>query len=151
MRDSVDYFTRIAAEEMADNPAFNDVRREMLEESLLYYQDFLEEQAGNAPLGAELIATRTKISALLDELTTADALARSGYRVSLLSEPAVREDLQLSDKQITRADGLSVLWNDGRPDASARHNQQLGRARIYLRLRPGTWNRRWPLCSRQNS
>lgn len=116
-RESVDYFTRIAAEEMADNPAFNDVRREMLEESLLYYQDFLQEQAGNAPLGAELSATRSKISSLLGELTTADALARSGYRISLLSEPAVRDDLQLSADQVIRADQLSAQWNDGRPDS----------------------------------
>ncbi len=116
-RDSVDYFTRIAAEEMADNPVFNDVRREMLEESLVYYQDFLEEQSGNTPLGAELTATRSKISALLGELATADALARSGYRIALLSEPAVREELELSADQSARADQLSTQWHNGPPDA----------------------------------
>ena len=60
-RDAVDFFSRIAIG--MDRPEFSDIRREMLEESLSYYQSFLEDHASSA---AELGAARATVAAFLN-------------------------------------------------------------------------------------
>jgi serine/threonine protein kinase len=105
-RQAVDFFTRIAAEEM-DGPPFAEVRRQMLETSLVYYQDFLEERKGDTSIEAELIAARKHASAILAELLAFDDFLRATFRMRLLSEPPVQAELRLSDDQKLRADAAS--------------------------------------------
>ena len=100
-REAVDFFSRIAAEEM-DKPEFGDVRRRMLEASLDYYQGFLEDRKGDPSIRAELGAARSRVATLLGELSAVDAFFRVQFRLRLLSEESVRQDLELSPEQVAQ-------------------------------------------------
>ena len=106
-RDVVDFFTRIGAQEMADKPESMDIRREMLEAALVYYQNFLNERQGDPSIGTELTAARSKVSSLLTELAATDEYFRMNVRSGLLGEPAVATELKLSDAQRQKADEIN--------------------------------------------
>ena len=113
-RAALDFFSSLAAEEM-DKPEFSDVRREMLEESLSYYQSFLEDNGDNPTVSAELDAARARVTAFLAHFSALDAALRASSRVRLLSEDSVRKDLKLTTEQATAALEFS---NDFAPRAT---------------------------------
>ncbi len=95
-RQAVESFARIASEEM-DPPEFAQVRREMLEESLAYFESFLEEPAPTTSASADLSSTRARIGRYLDLFISLDGLMRARSRSWLLSEPSVRRDLGIDE------------------------------------------------------
>jgi hypothetical protein len=103
-REAVDFFSQIAVE--MDRPEFSDVRREMLEESLSYYQTFLEENQNDAALGAQLAAARARVSKFLVQYMALDEALSAATRARLLSEPSVRKDLQMTADEIAAATAL---------------------------------------------
>ncbi|HZL37657.1 MAG TPA: serine/threonine-protein kinase, partial [Tepidisphaeraceae bacterium] len=103
-RDAVGFFTRIAADDMANKPEFVEVRKELLEASLLYYQSFLEERKDDPSTGPELQSAQANVSNLLAELATGDKLFRLIIRAGLLSQPEVRDALELSAGQRGKID-----------------------------------------------
>ncbi|HWE95284.1 MAG TPA: serine/threonine-protein kinase [Tepidisphaeraceae bacterium] len=107
-RDELDFVTRVAAEEMGNKPEFNQVRRELLEAALVYYQSFLEERKDDPTIGADLVAARSKVSSLLNELSATDEYFRVNFRTTLVSQPSVREELGLSSEQIQKLQQLSA-------------------------------------------
>ena len=107
-REAVDFFTRIAAEGMSNNPQFTDLRREMLEEALVYYQSFLDERKNDPSIGGELAAARSKVATILTELSAFHEYVRANFRVMLLSLPPVAEDLQLSPQQSDKIEQLNA-------------------------------------------
>ncbi|MDB5305772.1 MAG: serine/threonine protein kinase [Phycisphaerales bacterium] len=107
-RDELDFVTRVAAEEMANKPEFGQVRRELLEAALVYYQSFLEERKDDPTIGDDLVAARSKVSSLLMELAATDEYFRVNFRTMLLSQPSVRDELDLSAEQIQKVQTLSA-------------------------------------------
>jgi serine/threonine protein kinase len=107
-RDELDFVTRVAAEEMGNKPEFNQVRRELLEAALVYYQSFLEERKDDPTIGADLVAARSKVSSLLMELAATDEYFRVNFRTMLVSQQSVREELGLSQEQIQKLQQLSA-------------------------------------------
>ena len=101
-RSALDFFSRLAAEEM-DKPEFTDVRREMLEESLSYYQSFLDDGIDTPSVSAELSAARTRVQTFLTHFSALDSVLRASFRVRLLSEDSVLKDLKLASKEAASA------------------------------------------------
>jgi serine/threonine protein kinase len=106
-RAAVDFFSQIAVE--MDRPEFSDVRREMLEESLSYYQTFLEEHGDDPTVGAQLDAARSRVSMFLGQYQALDEALSATLRARLLSDVSVRRDLNLTAAEVTEA---SALWQD---------------------------------------
>jgi serine/threonine protein kinase len=98
-RAGVDFFARVAAEELADNPQMSDVRKELLEAALDYYQEFIEDHQDDPAIGEQLAEAQSHVSAILVELSAFEDFDRVMSRVRLLAEPSVREALALSADQ----------------------------------------------------
>ena len=94
-REAVDFFSSVAIG--MDRPEFSEVRRDMLEESLAYYQQFLDERQGDPSVGAELASARAQVATHLDLYAALDATVRASIRLDLLRESSVRQDLKLDD------------------------------------------------------
>ena len=109
-REAVDFLTRIASDEMANKPEYVELRRQLLEASLLYYQNFLDQRRDAPASGAgssersELSAARASVSSLLAEIATGDQLFRLIFRAGLLSQPSVRQALSVSSEQAGKID-----------------------------------------------
>ena len=112
-REAVDFFSRIADDEMT-GPQFSDVRREMLEESLSYYQSFLEDRGEAPSVNAELDAARSRVATLLAKYSALDGSMRAADRVGLLQNKSVQEDelLKLSTTEIEDAREFSKKFGD---------------------------------------
>ena len=107
-REAVDYFTRVAAEEMGNNPQLADLRREMLEGSLVYYQSFLDERKNDPSIGAELAVARSKVAAILTDLSAVHDYIRANFLGMLLWMPGVADELRLSPQQADQVQHLNV-------------------------------------------
>ena len=94
-RAAVDYFAGIAVDEMG-HPELIDVRTEMLEAALGYYQGFIEDRRDEPRLGAELAESQRRVSVILDEMAAVRNLFRVTARAELLPQPSVREALGLT-------------------------------------------------------
>jgi serine/threonine protein kinase len=97
-RQAVEYFARIASEEM-EGPQFASIRREMLEESLAYFESLNEEHGPGTSASAELDSDRTRFTRYLDLFTSFDGLMEARNRTRLLSEPSVQQDLKITRDQ----------------------------------------------------
>jgi len=96
-REAVDFFTKVAAEELADNFQAADVRREMLEAALGYYQGLIEEaDKNNTSLSAGLEAARKNASDILTELSAFLRFTHSMEPERLLSEASVLAELGIT-------------------------------------------------------
>jgi len=113
-RDAVDFYTSIAAEGMPDrpDPEIQEVRRELLQASLAYYQGFIEERKNDPSTEVKLNETRNRIQAILSELSAVDKLFGLKFRLLLLANPQVVEDLHLSAEQ---SDKLAPLMGEFPP------------------------------------
>jgi eukaryotic-like serine/threonine-protein kinase len=136
-RKAVDLLTHMGEEDLIDPASARSVRRRMLEAALGYYQDFLEQQQ-DPSVHADLEASRTRVSQLLDELT---ALQGSG-QLALLKERPVQDDLKLSTSQRQRAvqslGELNEKWHKAfrdfrKADQEERRARTLGLARAEER------------------
>ncbi len=95
-RNAVDFLTRVAAEDMGNRPP-NEVRKELLEASLAYYQSFIDEERDDPSVSAELTGARSTVSSILTELAAEDDFFLKVWHVRLLRQASVREELNLSD------------------------------------------------------
>lgn len=97
-RQAVDFFSHVAAVQM-DDPRFTEVRKELLEAALDYYQGFLKEHQDDRSIEGELTAAQSHVSSILGELSALDEYSRVRFRAELLREPSVSDALQLSAEQ----------------------------------------------------
>lgn len=75
-RDMLQFFMNIAEEDLAGNADLQEIRIRMLQSSLDYYQDFIEQSADNPPLQAELADAHMHSARILYRIgSTPDALA----------------------------------------------------------------------------
>jgi serine/threonine protein kinase len=92
---AVNFFTRSAEQDLANQPFAEGARKKLLEAALEYYQAFIDERGDDPTVQRELAASRARVRQLLGELAT---LHGSGQFL-LLKEKAVHDDLHLTHEQ----------------------------------------------------
>jgi hypothetical protein len=137
-RRMLDFFARVSAEELADKPEAQEVRRKLLEAALDYYQTFIEQCPDDPSTREELARSHLRVANLLNGMgATADALAaveqahrilqkqpdpelqrlsstlrlnwlRNGGPLLLLEQPSVQKELKFSDDQVRQVRGLAT-------------------------------------------
>ena len=105
-REAVDYFTRVAIEQMPKEPSLLTVKRNMLETALDYYQAFSEQGPDEVADTTDLVAAKQRASSILAQVTNISKLERLRYQFELLRLPDVQKDLQLSPQQIASAENF---------------------------------------------
>ena len=113
-RDAVAFFARIATGDMDDERAVGEVRREMLEAAVDYYERFIHEHRSDRALARELGDAQTQVGRLLTELESVEEAARYRTFVRLLNESAVAKDLALTATQSNRARNMYGELRTGR-------------------------------------
>jgi serine/threonine protein kinase len=106
-RDAVTFLSRVATDDLADIPQASAVRREMLETVLDYHQGFLEEHREDRAVSGQIADAEANVAAILAELSAFDDLDRVQSKLRLLSDPAIRTELSLTDAQVEKARQLS--------------------------------------------
>jgi tetratricopeptide (TPR) repeat protein len=72
----LDFFSQVSAEELADKPGAQEVRRKLLQAALEYYQNFIRHPTDDPSTREELARSHLRVADLLNEMgATADALA----------------------------------------------------------------------------
>lgn len=105
-RQAVDVLFQVSEEELADKPMVEGTRKRLLEIVLSYYQDFIEQQRGDAISQADLETVQDRVKGILHEL---NVLQRESY-VHLLGNQAVQRDLGLVTQQVTPLHDLLIDW-----------------------------------------
>jgi serine/threonine protein kinase len=120
-RDTVDFFTELCETELADRPQLADLRRQVLEASLTYYQGLIKEGQDDPETKAELAAARQRVADILSELSAVRAFGWVSHLVALMREPAVRDELGLSASQARAV----LLLGEGRRRLSGAPSPEL--------------------------
>ncbi|MFM8285528.1 MAG: hypothetical protein ACKOGA_02230, partial [Planctomycetaceae bacterium] len=105
-RAAVDVLIEVSEEELVDKPNLEPTRKRLLRAALEYYRQFIEDRPSDSVSQESLAAVQDRIKGLLNDLTV---LQRDG-QINLLSNPAVAEDLDLSDSQQQKLAELLPLW-----------------------------------------
>jgi serine/threonine protein kinase len=137
-RGILDFFARVSAEELADKPEAQEVRRKLLQAALDYYQAFIEQCPDDPSTREELARSHLRVANLLNEMgAPSEALAavqeaqrilekkpdpelqrlssalhlnwlRNGGPLLLLEQPSVQEELKLSEEQTRQVARLAA-------------------------------------------
>ena len=91
-RRAVDTFSELSETELANRPDLKSLRREFLEASLDFYQDFIELRGDDPSLQDELSASKQRVERMVFALTRLDRLEP----LKLLSYASIRKELALS-------------------------------------------------------
>jgi serine/threonine protein kinase len=108
-RSAVDTFSNLSETELAYRPELQDLRRSLLETSLTFYEDFLNDRRDDPALAKELEATSLRVAAMVEELRILDSL------VPLRT---------LSDKRVQREIGIDADQAKAITDAVDAFNEQ---------------------------
>jgi hypothetical protein len=137
-RRMLDFFAQVSAEELADKPQAQEVRRKLLQAALDYYQTFIEQCPDDPSTQKELARSHLRVANLLNGMgAPAEALAaleqahrildkkpdpelerlssalrlnwlRNGGPLLLLEQPSVQEKLKLSKEQTQQVARLAA-------------------------------------------
>jgi len=88
----------VSEQVLADHPHLQGVRKRLLETALGYYQNFIEGHSHDANSKAELQAGKSRVSRILDELSTLEGANLLG----LTRDKIVQADLKLTDDQLEK-------------------------------------------------
>jgi serine/threonine protein kinase len=133
-RAELDEMFKLCEEELADKPYLDNLRRQMLEKFLVYYEKLIEQRQDDLAAQAELTATRARVLQILDDL----AVLQGAGQYPLLKEPAVLDDLRLRPEQRERVRELTGAvdrrWGEsfrefGRLSSEERRDRFLRQAR----------------------
>jgi serine/threonine protein kinase len=94
-RQSVDEMVKIANEELAQSPPLQELRRRLLEASLVYYQKLLDQQRENHDKQEELASARQRVQQMLSDL----AELQGAGQLRLLNQQPVLDDLRATEEQ----------------------------------------------------
>ncbi|HEY7327631.1 MAG TPA: serine/threonine-protein kinase [Gemmataceae bacterium] len=94
-RRCVDEMFRISQEELANVPALQGPRKQLLLSVLGYYQEFLEHSREDEETRTDLLDAKQRVENILADL----AVLRAAGQLYFLSQPAVLDELHLSDEQ----------------------------------------------------
>jgi serine/threonine protein kinase len=119
-RAAVDFFTRIAKDELLD-PRLADVRKQLLEGALVYYQGFLEQHRDEPKIETELTQARVQVSQILGELAAFSEFGRVRQRAELLGQESVQKELKLPPESAKVVEAFIAArwkqaWNEGKLD-----------------------------------
>lgn len=120
-RRAADDMILMAEEELADAPHLTGLRKRLLESSLAYYQEFIEQRQDDPDAQAELQATRDRVKRILRDLA---ALQGAG-QMFLLKDNGVLDDLKADADQREQLAELTKRLDDQR-DESFREFHKLG-------------------------
>jgi len=67
-RRMLDFFTQVSADELADKPGVQAVRKKLLQAALDYYKDFIEQSDDDPSAHAALAASRLRVANILGEI-----------------------------------------------------------------------------------
>lgn len=118
----LDFFTQVSAEELADHPESQEVRRKLLQAALEYYQEFIDSCPDDPSMREQLGISHLRVASLLNEMgNRPEAMAaleqgtrllarsgqfsinigwlRDGGPLVLLENKVVQDDLDLSEEQ----------------------------------------------------
>jgi hypothetical protein len=112
-RRAVDEMIQLAEKELADKPYLEGLRKRLLETALIYYQEFIEQRRDDADARADLVATQERVKRILADL----AVLQGAGQLYLLSQPAVRDDLRLTEEQRTKVKELSARLDKQRMES----------------------------------
>lgn len=91
-RRAVDTFSELSETELANRPDLKALRREFLQASLDFYQNFIELRGDEPSLQNELSAGKQRVGKIVDALTRLDRLDP----LRLLSYPSIQKELGIS-------------------------------------------------------
>src|SRR5262249_52604043 len=77
-----EYFTQVSESKLLGKPGLQELRKELLETALRYYQDFLSQRADDPTLQAEVAAALGRVAFIYDQTGAPDA-ARTAYQQAL--------------------------------------------------------------------
>lgn len=95
--EAADRFGAQLAERLSAVPGAGQVRRELLQDTLRYYQEFAEEAAADPTLQDDLALTYSKIGTLADEIGSTDEAIQSHERAVNLFRKLVEEEPEQVD------------------------------------------------------
>jgi serine/threonine protein kinase len=107
-RDAVDLFTQVAAEQM-DSRMMLEVRRQLLESALVYYQGFVDQRRDDPTIRDQLAAAQARVAGILTELAATDDLFRVEYSAALVRDESVAKELHLTPEQSRKIEQSEVL------------------------------------------
>ena len=105
-RAAVDVLIEVSEEELVDKPSMEATRKRLLRTALDYYQDFIEQRPGDQASQQDLAAVQDRVRGILNDLTT----LQRDMLITLLAQPAVCEDLNLTPGQEQRLSELLPKW-----------------------------------------
>ncbi|MEI8020606.1 MAG: serine/threonine-protein kinase [Schlesneria sp.] len=94
-RSAADEMIRIAEDELSENPFQDGLRKQLLETSLTYYQQFIAIRSESPDSQAELEITRDRVKGVLADL----AVLQADRHTFLLRESEVLDDLEATAEQ----------------------------------------------------
>jgi len=103
----VDWFAKVSEDELANIPPLQGLRKRLLEATLEYYQDFIEQHRDDPSIRDELSASHARVVKILTEL----AALQGASRFFLLTNPVVRRELQLNEEQRRQIDELAETFS----------------------------------------
>jgi serine/threonine protein kinase len=110
----LDFFTRIGVDELADKP---ELRRKMLEASLAYYEDFIDQRQDDPSSQAELAATHLRLASILDLIGSKTEALASLDKAERIQEKLFRDNPNSPELQRSLSaiySGLGWLRDGGR-------------------------------------
>ncbi len=118
-RDAVDTFSLLSESELAYRPDLQDLRRQFLEASLEFYQDFLRDRADDPNLGKDLEATSDRVEKMVDELRILESFSP----LRALADERIQYELDIdSDK----ADAVVQAFDEFNEQRRLMANQFVG-------------------------
>ena len=134
-REAVDFFARLAADELT-SPEDYELRRRLLETALVYYESFVDHAVADESLQLQLELTRRHITMILGELEAMDQLNQVTLNAKLSVLPVVSEQLQLSPQQIQLAASVNATLPQQIMEqlGDTREMDTLQRKQVFARL-----------------
>jgi hypothetical protein len=132
-RQAVDLLVDLSEHDLA-KPPLQPLQKQVLEEALKFYQDFVSQYRGNPSREAELVAVEKRLQKVLDDLLVLEGAGQ----LLLLTEKDVQADLGLREADRQRVDeiarefseqGRALLHGDQHPKSHERRARFLDLAR----------------------
>jgi hypothetical protein len=103
---AVNQLVQIGEDQLADRPDLDGVRWQLLETTLVYFQDLIDQHRDDPAISEELEAGRAKVKTILAKLST----LRASYQYMPLHVPKVQDELDLSPTQREAIRTIQMSW-----------------------------------------
>jgi serine/threonine protein kinase/tetratricopeptide (TPR) repeat protein len=111
-RQMLEFFLKFSEEDLADEPELQDMRSKLLQASLKYYQDFIEQSGNDPPLQFELAKSHLHVARILHEIGSTPAAEAAIEQALRTQEALVRgrpDDVDLRDALFKMYRHLGVM------------------------------------------